>query len=154
MRSTDQRRGWTLITGVFLLFMLAGLFSARNDRKNAGRTTSVYSWLSFTRSTATITEHPITKLMDDAKVTFTNLLAKQSKTLPEAVAEYKRRYARDPPRGFDHWWAYAKEHNFKLVDEFDAIAEDLAPFWALSGEELRRRTFQVGLAALAKLAQS
>ena len=67
------------------------------------------------RSTGTITEHPITELMDDAKVAFTNF-AKQSKTLPEAVAEYKRRYARYPPRGFDHWWAYAKKHNFKLVE--------------------------------------
>ena len=116
MRSTDQRRGWTLITGMFLLFMLVGLFSARNDRKYAGRTTSVYNWLSFTRSTATITEHPITKLMDGAKVTFTNLLAKQSKTLPKVVTEYKHRYAQDPLR------------DVKLMDEFDAIAEDLASF--------------------------
>ncbi|KAF8546751.1 glycosyltransferase family 90 protein [Imleria badia] len=82
--------------------------------------------------------------MDDAKVAFTNLLAKQSKTFPEAVDEYKRRYGRDPPLGFDRWWEFAKEHDFKLVDEFDAIVEDLAPFWALSGEELRRRTFQMG----------
>lgn len=83
--------------------------------------------------------------MADAKVAFTKRLAKQSKTLPEAVAEYKRRYGRDPPRGFDQWWEFAKENNFKFVDEFDAITEDLAPFWTLSGKELRRRTFQVQL---------
>ena len=89
--------------------------------------------------------------MADAKATFTERLAKQSKTLPQAVAEYKRRYGRDPPRGFDHWWEFAKEHDFKLVDEFDAVVEDLAPFWTLSGEELRRRAFQVGLSCSARL---
>ena len=62
----------------------------------------------------------------------------------EAIAEYKRRYGRDPPRGFDDWWEFAKEQDFKLVDEFDAVVEDLAPFWALSGEELRQRTYLVG----------
>ena len=30
------------------------------------------------------------------------------------------------------------------MDEFDAVVKDLAPFWALSGEELRRRTYLVG----------
>ena len=89
--------------------------------------------------------------MADAKAAFTNRLAKQSKTLPEAVAEYKRRYGRDPPQGFDHWWEFAKEQDFKLVDEFDAIVEDLAPFWALSGEELRQRTHLVGSASSARV---
>lgn len=83
--------------------------------------------------------------MIDAKAAFTEHLAKQSKTLPEAIAEYKRRYGRDPPRGFDHWWEFAKENGFKLVDEFDAVVEDLAPFWKLTGEELRRRAYQVRL---------
>ena len=83
--------------------------------------------------------------MEDAKDAFAKRLARQSKTLPEAVAEYKRRYGRDPPRGFDDWWAFTQENDFKLVDEFDAIVEDLAPFWELSGEELRRRTFQVSV---------
>jgi len=156
MRSTDQRRGSTFIIGVFLLFVLAGLFSARDDRKAAERKTprtrwASSNWLFSTQSTGTITEHPITMLMDDAKVAFTKLLAKQSKTLPEAVAEYKRRYDRDPPRGFDHWWEFAKGKDFKLIDEFDAIVEDLAPFWALTGEELRRRTYLVGSIVLLEL---
>ncbi|KAF8126772.1 glycosyltransferase family 90 protein [Boletus edulis] len=150
MRLAELRRGWMLIIGVFLLFMLAGLFSAKNGRKTASRTTSggtswlSSNWLSFSQNTDTITKHPITTLMKDAKVAFTKHLARQSKTLPEAVAEYKSRYGRDPPRGFDHWWEFAKERDFKLVDEFDAIDEDLAPFWTLSGEELRRRTYLLG----------
>ncbi|KAF9225042.1 glycosyltransferase family 90 protein [Gyrodon lividus] len=82
--------------------------------------------------------------MAEAEDRFRKLLEKQSKTLPEAVAEYKRRYERDPPRGFDEWWQFAKDNNLKLIDEFDAIVEDLEPFWTLSGEELRRRAYQMG----------
>ena len=75
--------------------------------------------------------------MRDAKNAFIKLLAKQSKTLPEAVAEYKRRYGRDPPHGFDHWFKFAKENDFKLVDEFDAIVEDLATTFNAPPERVR-----------------
>lgn len=132
----DQRRGWTLLTAVFLLFMLAGIFTAHDDHTQLLKRNA--------------REHPITALMADAKVAFTNRLSKQSKTLHEAVAEYKRRYGRNPPHGFDHWWEYAKKNNFKLIDEFDVINEDLAPFWALTGEELRRRVYQVGSTTFAQ----
>ena len=128
MGSFDQLRGWMFITGTFLLFMLAGHFLALIEHQ---------------ASAGAFNKHPISTHIDDAKVAFTNRLAKQSRTLPEAVAEYKRRYGRAPPRGFDDWWEFAKENDFKLVDEFDAIIEDLEPFWALSGEELRQRTYLV-----------
>lgn len=81
--------------------------------------------------------------MAEAEEKFKHLLSKQSKTLPDAVREYRKRYGREPPRGFDDWWEFAQEHNVRLVDEFDAIHEDLAPFWNLSGVEFRRRTVQV-----------
>ncbi|KAG8216196.1 glycosyltransferase family 90 protein [Butyriboletus roseoflavus] len=151
MRFVNQIRRWTFISGIFLLFMLAGLFGASRDGDTVDRTTSrtsrlLSNWLSSKSksSTGTITEHPITTLIADAKAAFTERLTKQSKTLPEAVEEYKRRYGRDPPRGFDDWWEFAKEHDFKLVDEFDTVIKDLAPFWTLSGEELRRRAYQMG----------
>ena len=41
----------------------------------------------------------------------------QSKTLKQARAEYKRRYKRSPPRGFDDWYAFAIDNNFILIDE-------------------------------------
>ncbi|KAH7883119.1 glycosyltransferase family 90 protein [Phlebopus sp. FC_14] len=82
--------------------------------------------------------------MAEAEDNFKKLLAKQSKSLPEAVSEYRRRYGRDPPRGFDEWWEFARQNNFKLVDEFNGIYEDLEPFWVLSGEELRRGAYQAG----------
>jgi hypothetical protein len=47
--------------------------------------------------------HPIYDLMARAERKWEEKLARQSKTLTEAVLEYKRRYQRDPPLGFDHW---------------------------------------------------
>ena len=47
--------------------------------------------------------HPIFKLIRDAEVAWKNKHRKASKTLREAIGEYKLRYQRDPPRGFDHW---------------------------------------------------
>ena len=47
--------------------------------------------------------HPIHSLIDNAEKRWNNLLAKQSTTLDEAAQEYKRRYKRNPPAGFDAW---------------------------------------------------
>lgn len=88
--------------------------------------------------------HPIPKLMSDARDKFDNLLKRQSKTLPAAVAEYERRYGRKPPKGFDEWYEFAKENGAIVFDEYDQLSKDLEPFWQLSGEEIRRRCIQVG----------
>nr|GAT49505.1 predicted protein [Mycena chlorophos] len=88
--------------------------------------------------------HPIPALMDTAEARFRAKVAKQSLTLPLAVAEYKRRYGRAPPKGFDAWWAFAQRAGFVMVDEFDAVFQDLKGFWAMSGEEVRRRVEMVG----------
>jgi len=89
-------------------------------------------------------EHPIPKLMEEAEEQFRKKLGGQSKTLKDAVVEYKRRYLRDPPKGFDEWWNFAQKHKVKMVDEYDGLMADLEPFRDLSGEELRRRSYQVG----------
>ena len=47
--------------------------------------------------------HPIYDLVDKAKKKWNAKVARQSKTLRNAVQEYKRRYQRDPPLGFDRW---------------------------------------------------
>jgi len=49
-------------------------------------------------------EHPVHGLIRNATKKWEALLQKQSKTLAEAVAEYKRRYGRNPPKGFDKWY--------------------------------------------------
>ncbi|KAL1747098.1 glycosyltransferase family 90 protein [Schizophyllum fasciatum] len=133
-----------LLTSAAIVFFRAGVQSS------TGRSTSeaLELWLSAHTDAApaigpTIstpaTEHPIQRLIADAQTRYAQKLARQSQTLPEAVAEYERRYGRRPPRGFNHWWAYARDRNFVMTDEFDAIDEDLAPFWNISGAELRAR---------------
>ncbi|KAG1730274.1 glycosyltransferase family 90 protein [Suillus paluster] len=81
--------------------------------------------------------------MADAEEKFKGMLSRQSKTLEDAVVEYRKRYGREPPKGFGDWWQFAQENHVKLVDEFDAINEDLAPFWNMSPVEFRRRAVQV-----------
>lgn len=84
-------------------------------------------------------EHPIEHLMRVNKDRWQGLLRRQSKTLEDAVREYRRRYGRLPPRGFDRWWAYCQEHNVKIVDDYDQIEHDVEPFFALSPEIFRAR---------------
>jgi hypothetical protein len=89
--------------------------------------------------------HPIPKLMSDAREDFDKKLSRQSTTFPQAVTEYQKRYGRNPPKAFNEWFAFAKEYNAVLVDEYDQLYKDLEPFWSFSGEELRRRCVQVGV---------
>jgi hypothetical protein len=99
-------------------------------------------------------EHPIPKLMDRAKKRWEALKGRQSKTFAQAVAEYKRRYGRKPPKGFDKWcvgalpirphltrirYAFARANNLKMIDEFDLIERDLHAFRALSPASFRAR---------------
>jgi len=86
----------------------------------------------------TTLEHPVKTLFHRAEAEFSELLAKQSTTLEEAVIEYSRRYRRDPPPGFKIWYGYAVRHKSMMIDEFDIIDEALAPFWRLSGLEVKR----------------
>jgi hypothetical protein len=83
--------------------------------------------------------HPIPQLLAMGEKQWEELLARQSRSLGEAVAEYKRRYKRNPPRGFDKWWEFATERELVLPDEYDRINLDLAPFWALPKAEMRKR---------------
>lgn len=68
--------------------------------------------------------------------------AKQSRSLPEAVAIYKKRYNLLPPPGFDEWYAFAVKHNSSVIDDFDSIWRDLAPFWSLQPSQIRNRTWE------------
>ncbi|BGP16351.1 hypothetical protein JCM10213_004892 [Rhodosporidiobolus nylandii] len=83
--------------------------------------------------------HPILTLVKRAEQDWNRKVKRQSKTLREAVQEYRRRYKRNPPRGFEKWWAYAKANRVILVDEYDQIHRDLEPFWALEPSDLAHR---------------
>lgn len=88
------------------------------------------------------TSHPIWYLLDSARRDFDEVRRRQSKTLDEAVAEYRRRYGLPPPPHFDRWFAFARENKVQLVDEFDAIHELLTPFWGLKPRTIRRRVME------------
>jgi hypothetical protein len=146
-----RNRCLVFLVCVFFAFMQGGLYAGHRSLllDSSGLSDSGNKWLSLvgrsmskTQQTV-LTEHPIPKLMADAEGRFRKLLSRQSQTLKAAVNEYKRRYDRDPPKGFDHWWKFAMDNNVKMVDEYDGLVEDLAPFWGISGEELRRRASQV-----------
>lgn len=83
--------------------------------------------------------HPIRRLMQEAEDTFDALKKKQSRSLEEAVTNYKTRYGINPPPGFDKWYRFAKERSVQLIDEYDTIMESLLPFWALEPHVIRAR---------------
>ncbi|KAK1751586.1 hypothetical protein QBC47DRAFT_425223 [Echria macrotheca] len=84
--------------------------------------------------------HPIWHLTTQAEREFEQTKARQSKTLRDAVAEYRRRYGGlAPPPNFDKWWAYAQSKGVVLVDEFDSIYDLLLPFWGLQPATVRAR---------------
>lgn len=83
--------------------------------------------------------HPIQHLIKSAEEDFGKVVERQSKTLAEAVKEYRRRYGIPPPPNFDKWYAYAKSKNVQLIDEYDTIHTSLTPFWGLKPRTIRNR---------------
>ncbi|GAA6036975.1 hypothetical protein JCM8097_005487 [Rhodosporidiobolus ruineniae] len=84
-------------------------------------------------------EHPIHGLMREAQEKWDEKKRNEKKTCEEAMEEYKRRYGRNPPEGFQHWWFWAKSNKVQLLDEYDSINQHIEPFLALRPSELRRR---------------
>ncbi|KAI9703638.1 MAG: capsule-associated protein CAP1 [Candelina mexicana] len=87
----------------------------------------------------TSSTHPIYQLINNAEQAFEAVKAGQSKSLAEAVAEYRRRYGIPPPPNFDKWYEFAKNRGIQLVDEYDTIHHSLLPFWALEPSTIRAR---------------
>ena len=83
--------------------------------------------------------HPIALLINGADQNLEDVLAGQSKSLEEAVAEYKKRYGIPPPPKFDKWYEFAKARGVQLIDEYDSILESLTPFWGLKPSTIRGR---------------
>jgi hypothetical protein len=83
--------------------------------------------------------HPIWELMKGAEKEHEKKLLGQSKTLEEAVTEYRRRYGIPPPPNFDKWYEFAKAKGVQLIDEYDSIHHTLTPFWGLKPSTIRGR---------------
>jgi hypothetical protein len=137
--SSTRPRPLLYIIGGVVLFLLSGTLFGH--KQGLITVPTPFSRSSFSQ----LIEHPIPKLMHDAQIKYDALLARQSTSLEAAVAEYKRRYGRKPPKGFDDWYKFAVDNDVIIIDEYDQLIADLRPFWLLSGEEIRRRSVQVGL---------
>ncbi|KAF3006732.1 capsule-associated protein CAP1 [Curvularia kusanoi] len=83
--------------------------------------------------------HPAAQLTNAAETEFQEVLKRQSKTLDQAVHEYRRRNGIAPPPHFDKWFEFAQRRNVIMIDEFDMINQMLLPFWALKPETIRSR---------------
>jgi hypothetical protein len=86
--------------------------------------------------------HPIDALIEAAKDTFEELLKKESRDLPAAAAEYRKRRGRHPPPGFDVWFQFAQENGAVMVEDFfDQIYHDLGPFWGVPPSTMRKEAW-------------
>ncbi|KAH9817857.1 family 90 glycosyltransferase [Melampsora americana] len=84
-------------------------------------------------------DHPIFSLIKNASLIWEQKLKNQSTNLKTATEEYKRRYHRAPPRGFDQWWDWSTKKNVQLLDEYDSINRSILPFFALPANLFRQR---------------
>ena len=87
----------------------------------------------------TIANHPIEILAQEAQARFERQLGRQSRSLKQATAEYKRRYGRGPSPGFETWYELAAQSNATIIDDYDVIMAGLEPFWRLSVRDVRKR---------------
>lgn len=84
-------------------------------------------------------KYPVEYLSETAQSDFDNLLSRQSKTLDEAVNEYRKRYGIPPPPNFDKWFEFAQKNKVQLIDEFDTITDLMIPFWGIKPATIRSR---------------
>ena len=84
-------------------------------------------------------KHPIEVLVEDARRRYTHMVKNQSKSLTEAIANYKKRYRREPPPGFENWYHVAVQSNATIIDNYDSVMAGFEPYWSISARELRAR---------------
>ncbi|KAI6494294.1 hypothetical protein MCOR11_005888 [Pyricularia oryzae] len=83
--------------------------------------------------------HPVALLHERAKHSFDDLIRRQSQTAEDASTEYKRRYRRDPPPGFNEWAQHAMQLGSPIIDDFDILSHGIHRFSHLSATDIRRR---------------
>lgn len=83
--------------------------------------------------------HPIDTLIAAGEETFQQMLQKETHTIEDAAAEYRKRRGRHPPPGFEAWFNFAKESNAIIVEDFfDQVYHDLGPFWGVPANLIRK----------------
>jgi len=87
--------------------------------------------------------HPIDIRIRAAEAEFAEKLSRQSGSLEEAAAAYRKRRGRHPPPGFKEWYEFAVENDAIMVEDFwDQIYHDLEPFWALDPARIRKDAWE------------
>lgn len=81
--------------------------------------------------------HPIYHLAEEAKLKFEETQVRQSQTYAGAEEEYRRRYSRTPPPGFDKWYNFATLNDVQWIDEYDFLTKSLEPYWKIPPHVLR-----------------
>jgi len=101
--------------------------------------------IAFVARTSSVSFHPIDLMIYDAQVSHEKYVqqATTSDNLDQAVSEYKRRYGRNPPPGFDKWYDFAVELNSTIIDDYDNIYNDLLPFWSLPPALIRHNLYEL-----------
>lgn len=82
-------------------------------------------------------DHPIAVLAEKAQARFQALLHKQSTSLETTIMEYKRRYGRCPPPGFDRWYNFTVMSDGIFIDEYDLLTRAFDPFLEVKPSILR-----------------
>lgn len=85
-------------------------------------------------------EHPIDRLIAESQRDLDVLLQKETHTLRDAARAYRERRGRQPPPGFDKWFAFAQNRSALVVEVFfDQIYDDLNPFWGVPAKQIREQ---------------
>ncbi|KAF3201319.1 F-actin-capping protein subunit beta [Orbilia oligospora] len=79
------------------------------------------------------------KLFLDSYLEYRAFLDRQSRTYADAVKNYKKRYNRSPPPGFDKWFSYAQTKASLVIDDYDSIEESIAPYRNMPQKEFLHR---------------
>ena len=125
----------SLLTFVTILNLPTHVESTGQQRNDGDPLTEIHN----DPPTFPTTSHPVWSLISGSLKEFEELKARQSKTLSEAVTEYRRRYGIPPPPNFDKWYKFAQENRVQLIDEYDIIHQTLTPFWGLKPATIRAR---------------
>jgi len=87
-----------------------------------------------------VAQHPIKKLMKDARARHNEQLSRRSLDVATAAARYREARGRHPPPGFDLWFQAALDTDAVIVEDFfDRIYKDLTPFWGMDTKMVRDR---------------
>ncbi|RXG49503.1 hypothetical protein VDGE_06808 [Verticillium dahliae] len=93
-----------------------------------------------------LNKHPLDTFIYDARTEADRWLthASVSRSLKVAVQEYQARHnGRDPPPNFDKWYEFAIAKSSVIVDHYQQIENDVAPFWSLKPNSIRKSTLDL-----------